>query len=95
MTGEKIPPPPPLVTNEAEDDFLDEGDRPTRSVPAAILAEIYQRPPSSPPPAPEAVVPTNGLEPMIITDAMLGKPPRLPTKTVKMTTMPLPKNEKK
>lgn len=95
--------PPPPVAGPQEEEWEDDGDRPTRSIPAAVLAEIYQRPPSSPPPASNpASVPTNGLERMIITDAMLGRasaghagePPGMPTRTVKMTTMPA-KPEKK
>lgn len=82
------PLPPPPVAVPQEEEWEDDGDRPTRSIPAAVLAEIYQRPPSSPPPSMPASVPTNGLERMIITDAMLGRQPKLPTKTVKMTTMP-------
>lgn len=91
-----LPPPPVAVPDEDAWDG-DEGDRPTMSIPAAVLAEIYQRPPSSPPPSMPASVPTNGLERMIITDAMLGRvppQPKMPTKTAKMTTMPA-KPEKK
>ncbi len=82
---EKKPVPPPIV-EETWDNDGDEGDRPTMSIPAAVLAEIYARPPSQPPPA-SAPVPTNGMERMLITDAMLGKPPKLSTKTVKMTPL--------
>lgn len=95
MNERKAPlPPPPVAVTEEEEWDGDEGDRPTMSIPAAVLAEIYQRPPSSPPPSMPASVPTNGLERMIITDAMLGRPPKMPTKTVKMTVMPV-KPEKK
>ncbi len=89
MTSEeKTPvPPPPVAAEAAEEDWIDdEGDRATRSVPAILLAEIYARPPSNPPPAP--AVPTNGMERMLITDAMLGRAPKLSTKTVKLPASP-------
>ena len=86
MTPEdKKPAPPPPAVEEAWYDE-DEGDRPTMSIPAAVLAELYARPPSQPPPA-SAPVPTNGMERMLITDAMLGKAPKLATETVKMVPL--------
>ena len=86
MTSEpKKPLPPPPVAAAPEEEWVeDEGDRPTCSVPAAVLAEIYARPPSNPPPAMPVGHATNGLESMLITDDMLRKAPKMPTETVKM-----------